>query len=134
MWELQVKCWARALCRSAHLEHPPGLLGGVIIWNGTGRPAASPLGPPSQRAGGVGSVWQLLAVFGNANPFSVLTKWPPPRRPGWEGDALGRVNTCCVCHLQGNIWEMPPLVPWTNALLLLQSCTRCNKLLLQGVY
>lgn len=78
--------------------------------------SCSLLGPPSQRAGGVGSVWQLLAVFGNANPFSVLTKWPPRRRPGREGDALGRVNTCCVCHLQGNIWEMPPLVPWTNAL------------------
>lgn len=40
----------------------------------------------------------------------------PGRHPGLQGDAVGRVCTCCLCSLQGNVLEMPPSAPWTNAL------------------
>lgn len=43
----------------------PGLLGGVIIWNGTGRPAAAPWGHRASGQEGwavFGSSWQCLAM------------------------------------------------------------------------
>lgn len=82
----------------------------------------------------LGGARRCSAALGGPQRVSVLTKRPPARRPGRERDALGRVYTCCLWLLQGNILEMPPSAPWTNALLLPQSRIGCNKLLLQGVY
>lgn len=62
----------------------------------------------------------------------VATRWLG-RYPRRREDVLGRVYTCCLHLLWGNILEMSPSAPWTNILLLPQSCIGCNKLLLQGV-